>query len=155
MFLATLKKWIWFSELNDIDLALDNLNKIKFSDFNKVFSSYYSIIRIKACWSTATQYILALKHINRCVEENLDLDLKRINHIPIEVKLLDFYRIRDGLYSPINTTEEFITEAKSFLLAFDRINNKENKNFNDERFIRLTKHLVSDILNISKELVRV
>lgn len=155
MFFETLKKWLSKNNLNDIELASVNLKKINPSKFNKVFSSDYSIIPLRAYWSTAVQYTIALKYINKCLADCDSINVNNISFASSEVLLLQFYFIKSKYYNPIQTTEEFIAEAIKFLNIFNKINKKIIKEFNDERNIRLTEHLVKDILNISKELQRV
>lgn len=129
------------------------LNSIDFESFNNVFSSNYSLIKVKPFANNIEDCNTTIKSIcNSIKERKISPNSVLINNNQT-IYLTEFFINKNGfIIDPLSNLLEFKQNVEELILLYEQLCEKTDKEFVDEKNQFIVSRFIGFIINLVEEL---
>lgn len=138
------------------DLALDNLRSINLFDCNRLYSSDYAIIEIQTLLPNIVKYNILIETILYKFKQDQYITAYEVPAQVLNIEFRKFLLDNNNNYIDLDLHfNKFVENSIEFLSIFIEKEKKDDKTSETIRNLRLSESIVSNILQLTKELKNV
>lgn len=150
------KKWFkknLIETKTSIGNTIDVYDALDLEKFKQVYSSDYSIFQVTTLEHDVVSYTETLNKLLGYLENDVEIQTYLIPNSLQRIYLRQFYIDKNGYFLDTTYhTERFINEVKDFLTTYEEIEKSFDKTFNQDRNIRLLRHVITNLVTLAGEL---